>query len=302
MSKALNDKSIFQTLSRPVATVFDSMKLNSIAEHFRHGRHVIVKGRSQPGRKIAHLANLYFRMARIPISYWTTVQDWQRWEVKWFRILNPRFIAYRRNHHEVCIEKLPGKSLWDHMREHTLTARMVKAAGREFRRAHSIHCEELAGPFSHGDASMSNVIYDSATDRARLIDFEIVHDKTKPAVVRHADDLAVFLLDLAGYTSRRRWLPMALAFLRAYGDTAAIEELQKRLVAPRGMARIWWKVRSNFMPSRKISHRLARLRQALECGALQLPLKRHRRASDASAPSSMSPASKADAPQSTATR
>jgi hypothetical protein len=50
----------------------------------------------------------------------------------------------------------------------------------------------------HGDPHMDNVIYDHATDRALLIDFEVIHDKSVPAGARHADDLLVFLQDLMG--------------------------------------------------------------------------------------------------------
>ena len=42
---------------------------------------------------------------------------------------------------------------------------------------------------------MTNVIYNEKT-RARLIDFEIRHEKSLPAAARHTDDLLVFLLDM----------------------------------------------------------------------------------------------------------
>ena len=57
---------------------------------------------------------------------------------------------------------------------------------------------------------MANVVYNERTGRSRLIDFEIVHDKSLPAVARHADDLLVFLLDLIATARGRQWLPTAL--------------------------------------------------------------------------------------------
>jgi len=291
MARALKQRSLFHRLTRPFSHALDSVQLNSIAEETRGGRRIVIKHRSDAGRAVARMANFYFRVARIPISYWTKVRDWQAWELKWFRRLNPRFIAYRQNGHDVCIEKLPGQSLWDCMLNKRLTLRMIRAAASEFRRAHGMHCEELSAPWSHGDASMSNVIYDPVTDRARLIDFEILHDPTQPAPARHADDLYVFLLDMAGYVPRNRWLPMALAFLRAYDRPEVIAELQKRLILPGGIARIWWRVRSNFMTSRKINRRLQRLRQALERGAL-----RHRRHRTPAAASSAGASASGSAP------
>ena len=74
---------------------------------------------------------------------------------------------------------------------------MIRAAAREFKRAHAMPTEVFDDRlWSHGDATMANVIYDPATDRARLIDFEVLHRRDWPAVKRHADDLLVFLFDL----------------------------------------------------------------------------------------------------------
>src|SRR5439155_4610851 len=97
-----------------------------------------------------------------------------------------------------------------------------------------------------GDASMPNVIYDEKTNRARLIDFEIIYEKSLPATARHADDLLVFLLDIAGVVPKRQWLPFAISFVKTYGDADVIDELKERLVIPGGLARIWWNVRTNF--------------------------------------------------------
>ena len=85
---------------------------------------------------------------------------------------------------------------------------LLAAAGSEYRRAHQFRSDELAGPWSHGDASMTNVTYDTKTNRARLIDFEIIHEKSLPVAARKADDLLVFLLDLVSNVSRREWLPL----------------------------------------------------------------------------------------------
>jgi hypothetical protein len=73
----------------------------------------------------------------------------------------------------VCADKLPGKSLWEHLDQGTLTQQMVEAAGHEFRRAHQFWSDEFRGAWSHGDAGTNNVIYDEKTGRARFIDFEI---------------------------------------------------------------------------------------------------------------------------------
>jgi tRNA A-37 threonylcarbamoyl transferase component Bud32 len=215
------------------------------------------------GWTIARLANFYFRLAKIPIQLCDDPQTWQNWEIGCFRMLNPTFSAVGISPREVCIERLPGECLWTHLKHGTLEPRMLEAAGREYRRAHSFWSAHFGGPWSHGDATLSNCLYDEEEDRIRLIDFEIVHDKSLSAAQRHADDLLVLLLDVAAIVSRRRWLPYAMCFLKAYGDAEALEALKARLTPPTGLARIWWKVRTNFRRRGKVAERLYQLRDAL---------------------------------------
>src|SRR5205085_12235281 len=113
------------------------------------------------------------------------------------------------------------------------------------------------------DASMPNVLYDEKNDRARLIDFELMHEKSLPAEARHADDLLVFLLDMIETLPKPRWLSLAVCFIRAYGDENVIAELKERLVVPKGLARIWWNIRTNFAKPAKVNRRLEALRNAI---------------------------------------
>src|SRR4051794_37718466 len=243
---------------------------NSLGERWHRGRRVIVKARGGVACMMHGLANFFFRLAKIPIEFCTDARFWQRWEVRCYRMLNGRFAAFPIGEQKVAQERLPGTPLFEHMEKGTLRRKMIRAAAREFRRAHSMPSDLYDdGLWSHGDATMANVIYDPATDRARLIDFEILHRRDWPAVKRHADDLLVFLFDLVSIAPKRRWLPLSLAFLRTYGDPQVIERLQTRLKAPGGLYRIWWHVRTNFVETRKVMQRLLTLRRALESGALR---------------------------------
>ncbi len=257
----LAERLVPQTLASAAATFVDSLKLSSVSEKIRRGRRVVVKRRNVYSEQLANLANLYFRMSGVPIRFWSKVEDWRRWESECFQILNgDRFHVLASGAKTVCVDKLPGKNLWDPLNEGTLTRRMLEAAGRELRQAHQLWSDEFGGPWSHGDATMSNVIYDGKTDRARLIDFEIVHDKSLPAKSRHADDLLVFLLDIVAIASSRQWLPFALSFLNAYGDPVVITELTNHLALPGGIAWIWWGVRTSFSNPAKVKQRLERIR------------------------------------------
>jgi hypothetical protein len=209
---------------------------------------------------LTELANLYFRIAGLPIRFCTKAEEWQRWEVECFKMLNgDRFRSSRLRNNAICIDQLPGESLWEHLNRRALNRRMVEAAGFEFRRAHQFWSKQFRGPWSHGDAGLANVIYDEKSNRARLIDFEIVHDKSLPALSRHADDLLIFLLDLIATAPGRQWLPLTLAFLNAYDNAPVIVQLSRQLAPPSGMAWIWWGVRTSFANPAKIKQRMAKL-------------------------------------------
>jgi tRNA A-37 threonylcarbamoyl transferase component Bud32 len=239
---------------------FESIKINSIDLH--PSDRIVRKHRSWLSRRIANLSNFYFLLSGIPIRFSTTTAGWQHREVNSFRKLNPAFTAYPTSYTTVCAQKLPGQNLFEHLKQKTLTRQMLVAAAQEYRRAHNIMID--GGPWTHGDATMSNVLYDPKTRSARLIDFELHHLDTLPLNQRRADDLLVFLLDLVGYTSHKRWLPMATAFLNAYGDQDVIRELLPMLNPPRGLARIWFSVRTNWQEPVRIAYRLKQLREALQ--------------------------------------
>lgn len=224
----------------------------------------MLKRRQIYSDQLADLANLYFRMSNIPIRFWSKADDWKRWEEMCFQMLNgDRFRIYRSGAKAVCTDKLPGESLWEHMNRRTLTRPMLKAAGRELYRAHQFWSDELGSRWSHGDATMTNVMYDETSGRARLIDFEIVHHKSLPATARHADDLLVFLLDILAIIPSQQWLPFALCFLNAYGNTDVIAELKNQLAVPSGLAWIWWGVRTSFAKPAKVKRRLAKLQDII---------------------------------------
>jgi hypothetical protein len=251
-------------LAEVATRLVEALAINSITEKTRRGRRVIVKRRNLHSQQLADLTNLYFRMADIPIRFWSKVEEWQRWEVDCFEMLNgDRYRAYASGTRRVIAEKLPGESLWVHLNRGTLTRRMLQAAGAEFRRAHQFWSDYFRGCWSHGDGTTQNVIYNPSSNRARLIDFEIVHEKSLARAARQADDLLVFLLDMVGIVPSRQWLPFSTTFLEAYGDGEVIAQLRKQLDLPGGLAWIWWGVRTNFTNPANVKQRLRNLSRAI---------------------------------------
>lgn len=253
-----------QALATVATKLVEAIAINSISEKIRRKRRVVVKRRNIHSEQLADLTNLYFRVADIPIRFWSKVEDWQRWEIDCFNMLNgDRFEASASGQRTVVASKLPGESLWENLNHGTLTRRMLIAAALEFRRAHEFWSDEFRGRWSHGDASITNVIYNASENRARLIDFEIYHENSLSAAARQADDLLVFLLDLVGTLPTRRWIPFATTFLQAYGDAEVIAQLRTQLDLPGGLAWIWWGVRTNFTNPATVKRRLANLTRAI---------------------------------------
>src|SRR5260370_34863774 len=130
------------------------------------------------------------------------------------------------------MDAIPGMHLCEHLERGTLAMHALEAGGREVRRAHELWCSEFDDWWSHGDPHLDNVIYDPPGNRARLIDFEVVHDQSLPAMVRHADDLLGFLHDLVCRFSSEQWLPFALCFINPYVQSDVVAALTLLLFVP----------------------------------------------------------------------
>jgi len=76
-----------EDLSIAAARFVDSLKINSISEAVRRGRQVVIKRRHVYSEQLTELDNLYFRIAGLPIRFWTKTEDWQRWESNCSRCL-----------------------------------------------------------------------------------------------------------------------------------------------------------------------------------------------------------------------
>src|SRR4051812_35301791 len=99
-----------EALVNAAAAAVDSLKINSLGEKTRRGRRVIVKRRNVHGEQMADLANLYFYLAGIPIRFWSKVEDWRRWEVCCYKMLNgDRFDVAASGKRTIIEDKLPGK-------------------------------------------------------------------------------------------------------------------------------------------------------------------------------------------------
>jgi hypothetical protein len=249
---------------RTAGTLVDRIKINAVSREWREGRAVWIKRRRWTAGPLMACANRFFRLAGNPIRAIEDNPAWQRWEVDCFlRLHGEDFRAFADGDRAVAADEMPGENLSRHLAAGTLTAPMIAAAARELRRAHETLCPTFGGLWSHGDPHAGNFVYEAGADRARLIDFEVMHHPTLPADERHADDLLIFLQDLLGRIPAEQWIPNAQAFLAGYARPGIVEQLRRRLVAPRGFARVWWAVRTTYLPSSELARRIAALHATL---------------------------------------
>ena len=241
----------------------DRIKINDLARQPRGDRMFWVKRRRPAAGAIIVLANAFFRFAGNPVVILPNDAAWQTWERTCLALLHGDETAVHNDGRGWWVSEFPGESVAARLEGGEATSQMFAAAARELRRAHGLDCEDLRGAWSHGDPHSGNFIYDPATDRAWLMDFEVRHDAEMPPDARHADDLLVFLQDTLGRLPRAEWLEMAAAFVRAYGRPEITAHLIERLAEPRGVARLWWAVRTTYLAPRELNFRLAALRAAL---------------------------------------
>ena len=229
-----------------------------------HGHAMIPKRRRGAAWLVMRVANAFFRLARNPVEAIVDDAEWRAWEVNCFRILHgPDFTAETDECGRVFVSVLPGRDLSRQFAEGALWPEHLAAAGAELRRAHGIHSAHFGGGWSHGDPHTGNFLFDPATGRARLVDFEMRHHRDLPEARRHADDLLVMLQDLCGRCAADVWLPLACAFLQGYARAEIMPVLAGLLKVPAGIPRVWWGVRTTWMRRKELDRRMGKLRAAL---------------------------------------
>lgn len=248
--------------------IIDCIKINALSRETRDGRPVWIKRRRAISGPIIAMANRFFDAVGNPVQTLSDPGVWQQWEVDCFLHLHgEKYRAFRCGERAVGADELPGHSLSHHLNTGTLSGEMLAAAGRELRRSHEWHCATFDAAWSHGDPHSGNFIFSPEEGRARLIDFEVMHRVALSADDRHADDLLVVLQDLMGRITADRWVPCATAFLEGYDRPEIMPRLASRLAAPRGLARLWWAVRTTYLAPAELARRIAELRATLPSSA-----------------------------------
>ena len=65
-------------LENGASRLVEAIAINSVWEKKRGNRTVVVKRRNLHSGQLADLTNLYFRVANIPIRFWSKLDEWRR--------------------------------------------------------------------------------------------------------------------------------------------------------------------------------------------------------------------------------
>ena len=133
----------------------------------------------------------------------------------------------------VWLPEVPGYVAGDFLREKadSDSAAALKAFCACLHSLHCLHSHSFANPiesrypFSHGDASIWNVMYDVNTGKASWFDFETAHKTSLSDCERHVDDLAVLLYSSAAVTPELLWDELILVALKRYQELDTLTAL-----------------------------------------------------------------------------
>jgi len=246
-----------------VAWMMNRVRVNQIQQHIEDGVPMFLKRRRTGGNIMIWFGNRFLALAGSGICMFVRADEWMDWEVHCARLLYPdRPDAKIGPGHVVRIPEVCGISLRHLLHGNQMHVSAFLAAARELRRVHRLQCRIYKAEWSHGDLHLDNILYDSAADRAVLIDFDTRHELTINATQRHSDDLKVILLELIAMPAEE-WRQPATAFLKEYAESSVLYQLSRQLFVPRGFARILWYTRTNCASIRRLEPRLQTLREII---------------------------------------
>ena len=253
-----------EPLQRIVAWLMNRVRVNRIQRTILDGLPVVLKRRRFGGGMVIRFGNRFLSLAGSGIRMFVRARDWMAWEAHCSQLLYPdRPVVTFGPGNTVRLPEVSGISLRQILHRHQTDPRAFVAAARELRRVHQIPCRVYRAAWSHGDLHLDNILYDSATDRATLIDFDTRHELGLRRIQRHADDLKVMLLELIAMADER-WIQSATTLIREYGDAVVLEELLRQLVVPHGIAKILWFTRTSGCATRQMDQRLQSLREIIQ--------------------------------------
>ena len=153
---------------------------------------------------------------------------WRRWERDVYRALGVAGVRDERG--MLVVPAFQGVVLADYLARPDVNdqekRRAAEVSVRALRVAHRTTLpwpDDVVRTFSHGDATVRNIVYDGENGAAQWIDFESLHDPAWDATSRRADDLRAWLV--SAWESWPNVEVLTEAIIAAYGDASAVTAL-----------------------------------------------------------------------------
>jgi hypothetical protein len=162
------------------------------------GSVVYVRSRRWRALWLVPAGNLLLRHAKVRVGFLPNA-EWRAWELAVYQALGVANVT-ADDRGRLILPSFPGSPL-DKLLESNVDTDLKRRAAieslRKLRRAHQCRLtwpDGIERTFSHGDATVRNVIFEQVTRRAWWIDFESLHDSTLTDAARRADDIRAWLV------------------------------------------------------------------------------------------------------------
>jgi hypothetical protein len=163
--------------------------------------------------------------------------EWMIWEPRAYEI----FFGYRARpcgKSGLLLPELPGRPLACILgsQDHSAQAKL-RALDLAIGALRALHQRQIAWPdgrersFSHGDATVKNVLVDLDAGTACWIDFETLHDPEAPSPWRQADDLRALLYSAAGHLQRTAFYEACRRIIHVEGESPVLRALSAMILA-----------------------------------------------------------------------
>jgi hypothetical protein len=185
-------------LAKPLAWCIARIRINRVTHETVDGRSFFRKERTALSWIFIVLGNFVFRFRSVPVCV-LHQRQWQQWEQAICKAMDADIPA--KTGRGLMLPEIAGKPVCDFagskvepMSGGEIVQRLKLAIG-ELHRLHQIKIvvDGRSVLFSHGDASVNNVVITDAGKSATWLDFDLRHDLRQPAAARHADDLRAFM-------------------------------------------------------------------------------------------------------------
>ncbi len=128
--------------------------------------------------------------------------DWLKWERALYELLY-NCVYENRGGGVLQMPRIRGECLQDYLRDYksifSMQERGIRSGLKALRQLHDLDAPGLDVLFSHGDATVRNVLYDLDGRTACWFDFDMRHRMDSEPYLRQADDIRAFVFSALPY-------------------------------------------------------------------------------------------------------